>query len=288
MKADEAIKALSEKEREALRLLLAGHDAKSSAQKLGVSHHAIHDRLRRAREKLGTTGSRQAALLLREAEQAPPESIVHEPIGGEAGTPFPEDPPSADRKRAGSSWSHGRNRGLIIMSVSIFIVAATIAITNPAELPRMTAKASEASTAGSAAVSASPTPKTNIVRQVETISATQARSFTAAREFMVLVDAGEAAASYEAAAPSFRNAHGFDIWRLGVSILASDGGAQRRALVGVTRDGNPANPEHEALEILRFETLKLNGERKTERLVMALSNGRWQVANIDVQDASED
>ena len=285
MKADDAINALSEKEREALRLLLAGHDAKSSAQKLGVSHHAIHDRLRRAREKLGTTGSRQAALLLSEAERRTPDPVVHEPLGGEVSAPSAEDPSSADMERPGSSWGQGRGKGLIIMSVSVLIVAATLVITSPGERARDNAGAAEASATGSEAVISSPTGTATTVRPVQELAPTQARSGMAARAFMVLVDAGDAAASYETAAPSFRDAHSFDLWRLGVAIRASDGGAQRRALVGVQRDSNPSNPRHEALEILTFETLMLNGERKTERLVMALNEGRWQAANLDVQES---
>lgn len=285
MPADEAIEALSEKEREALRLLLAGYDAKSSAKKLGVSHHAIHDRLRRAREKLGTTGSRQAALLLSEAERSTPNPIVHETFGGEATAPSAEDPSSANLERPGSSWWQGRSKGLIIMSVSILIVAATIAITSPGDRPRENAAIAEASTVGSEAIITVPTETATTDHPVQTLAPTQARSGSAARAFMVLVDSGDAAASYEAAAPSFRDAHSFDLWRLGVAIRASDGGAQRRALVGVQRDSNPSNPRHEALEILTFQTIMLNGERKTERLVMALNDGLWQLANIDVQDS---
>ena len=288
MKADEAIDALSEKEREALRLLLAGYDAKSSAQKLGVSHHAIHDRLRRAREKLGTTGSRQAALLLSAAEKATPDSLVHEPLGGEATAASPEDPSSANTKRPGSSGSQRRNKGLIIMSVSILIVAAAIAITGQGDAPWNKAEAVAARTPGPAAVLASPGQVTTVVRPVERLAPARARSAAAAHAFMVLVDAGDAAASYEAAAPSLRNAHSFDLWRLGVAIRASEGGAQRRTLVDVERDGNPSNPEQEALEILTFDTIMLNGERKSERLVMALVDGRWRAAKIDVEDASED
>lgn len=287
MKSDEAIDALSEKEREALRLLLAGHDAKSSARKLGVSHHAIHDRLRRAREKLGTTGSRQAALLLCAAETATPDSLVHEPFGGEATAASPEDPSSANTKRPGSSGSQRRNKGLIIMSVSILIAAAALAITSHGDAPWKNAEAVVARTSGPAAVVASPGQATTIVRPVERLAPARARSATAARAFMVLVDAGDAAASYAAAAPTLRNAHSFDLWRLGVAIRASDGGAQRRTLVAAERDSHPADPGHEALEILTFETIMLNGERKSERLVMALVDGGWRAAKIDVEDANE-
>ena len=119
---------------------------------------------------------------------------------------------------------------------------------------------------------------------VEKIEPGQARSVAAARKFMDLIDAGEAAASYEAAAPTFRTAQGFGLWELGVALRRSEGGAQRRTLVEVERDGTPSNPEHEALEILIFDTIMLNGERKTERLVMALINGTWRVAKIDIVD----
>ena len=56
-----SIDALTEKEKDALRLLLRGHDAKSSAQALGLSVHTVNERLREARRKLGTTSSREAA-----------------------------------------------------------------------------------------------------------------------------------------------------------------------------------------------------------------------------------
>lgn len=49
---------LSAREKEALRLLLVGHDAKSIANTLGLSVHTINDRLRDARRKLGVSSSR--------------------------------------------------------------------------------------------------------------------------------------------------------------------------------------------------------------------------------------
>lgn len=50
MKADQAIDTPSGKEREALRLLLAGHDAKSSARKLGVWHQVAQIDVKDANE----------------------------------------------------------------------------------------------------------------------------------------------------------------------------------------------------------------------------------------------
>jgi DNA-binding CsgD family transcriptional regulator len=60
--------ALTEKEKQTLRLLLAGHDAKSLARSLGLSVHTVNERLRDARRKLSASSSREAARLLLEVE----------------------------------------------------------------------------------------------------------------------------------------------------------------------------------------------------------------------------
>ncbi len=52
---------LTAKEVEVLALVAQGHDAKSAARELEVSTHTIYERLRRAREKLGASNSREAA-----------------------------------------------------------------------------------------------------------------------------------------------------------------------------------------------------------------------------------
>ncbi len=52
---------LSDREREVLGLLLQGHEIKSIAAMLGFSVHAVNERLRDARRKLGASSSREAA-----------------------------------------------------------------------------------------------------------------------------------------------------------------------------------------------------------------------------------
>ena len=52
MATNEAIEALSEKEKQTLRLIVRGHDAKSTARTLGLSVHTINERLREARRKM--------------------------------------------------------------------------------------------------------------------------------------------------------------------------------------------------------------------------------------------
>ena len=56
-----------------LRLLATGHDTQSAADSLGISIHAVNDRLREARRKLGVTSSRAAARMV--AAQEMPQEI---------------------------------------------------------------------------------------------------------------------------------------------------------------------------------------------------------------------
>lgn len=60
---------LTEREKDVLRLLARGHDAKSAAAALGLSVHTVNERLRDARGKLGVTSSREAARVLSDAER---------------------------------------------------------------------------------------------------------------------------------------------------------------------------------------------------------------------------
>jgi DNA-binding CsgD family transcriptional regulator len=75
------LEALSEREKETLRLLLEGHDAKSVARSLGLSVHTANERLRASRRKLGVSTSREAARLLARSEQRPTNSFVDKQIG---------------------------------------------------------------------------------------------------------------------------------------------------------------------------------------------------------------
>jgi DNA-binding CsgD family transcriptional regulator len=79
MDADYA--TLTEKEKQTLRLLVSGHDAKSMARELGLSVHTVNERLRDARRKIGVSSSREAARLLREAEFNAPQSFGDTHLG---------------------------------------------------------------------------------------------------------------------------------------------------------------------------------------------------------------
>lgn len=72
---------LTNREKDILRLLARGHDAKSAATVLKVSVYSINERLREARRKLGTTSSREAARVLFEAEGESPQEAWDEKMG---------------------------------------------------------------------------------------------------------------------------------------------------------------------------------------------------------------
>ncbi|KQU47443.1 hypothetical protein ASG67_14425 [Sphingomonas sp. Leaf339] len=124
---------LSARERDALRLLAQGFDAKSAAQRLGMSVHTLNDRLRGARQKLGVSSSREAARLLAESDRLSPETAAPDPppdlsAPQEIGLAAPPDPRS-DALRPAFRATGGRRlllltSGFALMLLLIVTVAA--------------------------------------------------------------------------------------------------------------------------------------------------------------------
>ena len=303
---DSGIDDLSEKEREALRLLLAGHDAKSSARELGVTHHAINDRLRSARRKLGTSSSREAALALAEAEGTTPEPIVHKPLGDDKNAEDPDFSSSADRKRREEPRSPWRLEGWIIMSLLIITTAAVaLAIVgsngaetqgNTGQVEAATTTAPRADTDADTTTDAQggrivevpvyvPAPSeggaASAAHPVVALPPGSAKSEREARAFLQLLAQGDAKAAYATANAGLRQRYNFDLWELGVLMYRADGEVQKRTLIGVTRDDAPDTPGIEQLETLTFDTVMLDGDRKIEKLAMGRQDGGWSVVNID-------
>src|SRR5687767_10645165 len=91
-RVNEGLWALTEKEKQTLRLIVRGHDAKSVARNLGLSVHTINERLRDARRKMAASSSREAARLLLEAEgtgwdSSNPNLFGHTEFGEDANRP---------------------------------------------------------------------------------------------------------------------------------------------------------------------------------------------------------
>ena len=111
------VQNLTQRQKEILRLLLNGFDAKSAGRELGISVHTVNEHLREARRHLGVSSSREAARILRQMEGIPPNNVgpnelgVVDAIGGRLWLDRP-----------------GRNRRLAYAGVLLVILAAAIAI----------------------------------------------------------------------------------------------------------------------------------------------------------------
>jgi DNA-binding CsgD family transcriptional regulator len=111
------VQKLTPRQKEILRLILNGFDAKSAARKLGISVHTVNEHLSEARRHLGVSSSREAARMLGQAESAPPIDL------GPAGLGV--DYPGGRRFRVGQT-SH--NRRLAYLGGSLVILVAAVAI----------------------------------------------------------------------------------------------------------------------------------------------------------------
>lgn len=244
----DGIHALTEKEKQALRLLLGGHDAKSMANQLGLSVHTINERLRDARRKLSVSSSKAAARALREAEGAGaiPQLLGDKDSGG-AGTGQSNhtlDPGPAPSKR--SAWTIGG-----FAMIALFVAA--LAVSSPQ--------------------SAAPPA------QASTTSVAESEASQAARDWLALVDAQNWQDSWAATAGSFRKVNTVANWQAaGVGVHARLGPALSRELLS-----DFDTPSANDVRAVRFRTIFPNNLVKTETLSLAREGGQWRVAGIYIE-----
>jgi len=114
----EGLQTLNDREKEVLRLLLIGHDAKSAASALGLSVHTVNERLRDSRRKIGVTSSREAARILGEVEDKTPKLLGDKKLGV-ALHPHPPHPEQAKN-------ALGSQHGLILLGGGIVVIILLI------------------------------------------------------------------------------------------------------------------------------------------------------------------
>jgi DNA-binding CsgD family transcriptional regulator len=242
--------ALTEKEKQTLRLLLSGHDAKSMARHLGLSVHTINERLRDARRKLSASSSKEAARMLREAEAADPETFRDKQIGG-AGT-GPADQ-QGDRPSAGSSAKHRKVwaiGGLAMISLAV----AALALSGAPEAAQDRAE---------------PSQTANRPAPVAESAVTQA-----ARQWLALVDSGKWQQSWAGTTQSFQSSNTVEMWQ-----SASEGGrvplgrVLSRSLT--SQESIPAPPS--GYQLVRFRTDFASKAGATETLSLAHEGESWRV-----------
>lgn len=252
-----ALDRLTDKEKDALRLLLRGHDAKSSARELGLSVHTVNERLREARRKLCVTSSREAArrLLAKEGPDAPggaPEMLGDKALGDAAeGRVAAHSAASATVRWAGHGLALTAT-GVFAMSLilaALFLPASPLSVLAPAPPVR-------------SAAAAEPT---------ETAAA------QAAEDFLKLIDESRWAESYAATGGQFRQLNTLERWtEVSVKVRPPLGKLLTRDLVA--NEFVPAPPE--GYRLVKFASSYANGAKQIESLSLAWEDGAWRVAGI--------
>jgi len=249
--------ALTAKEKEALRLLLNGHDAKSMARLLGLSVHTVNERLRDARRKLGVTSSREAARLLREREGQTPELLGDKGFGdaAAAGSAQVFQQPA---QGIGSTRRAGWIVGGLLMSLGLALFALS-ALSGPGQ---------SVTTPAVPAPAVAPTP------------ASEAAAIDAARKFLVLLDRDDWTASWQATHKSFQLLNTVEWWT-GTSqqVRGEVGTAEGRELATV--DFAPAPPH--GYWTVSFKARYSKKGAATETVSLAWEDGAWKVASVAIE-----
>lgn len=244
------LQALTEKEKETLRLLVDGHDAKSMARHLGLSVHTINERLRDARRKMSASSSREAARQLREIEGRPPQLLGDKALGeavARAGMEEMMAPVGTRRISRRAGWIAGG----LFMSFSLALLAF-------------------ASMSGSADTPAAAP---------STIPAESAAA-TAARGWLALVEKGEWNASWEATGQSFKALNTVETWRRVASQVQGPLGAVKSRIL-VSEEYVPAPPY--GYQMVKFRTDYANKTGAIETLSLVREGGEWRVVGVTVE-----
>lgn len=244
---------LTEKEKQTLRLLLGGYDAKSMARHLGLSVHTINERLRDARRKLGVSSSREAARMLREHEGADPDFLADKHLRG-AAAPLAMSDPDPPHDGARRQQRLARIIGGTIMSLLLATLA--LAVMQPDAAPSSADAASPA-----VDLAASPIVST-------------------ARSWLELGDAGDWQRAYDATGSNFHKSNTLQHWtdvsrqvRVPLGAVIS-----RRA---ISLDDVPAPPR--GVEVVKFKTTFANKADVTETVALAREGGVWKIVGCYIE-----
>ncbi|MFM6933133.1 MAG: DUF4019 domain-containing protein [Novosphingobium sp.] len=242
------IDALSDKEKQTLRLLLRGYDAKSSARHLGLSVHTVNERLRDARRKLSVSSSREAARLLHQAEGAEPQSFGDDGLG---------DASARAAAQADGQPAQGdgilRRTGWIIGGLAMTISLALLALS--------------ALSGGVSAPAAAPLAT----------SSAQSPAVDAAKQWLALVDGENWNAAWTETGQSFRRNNTVDGWTAAATgVRAKYGATSGRSLI--SSEWVPAPPS--GYRIIKFRTTTSKLGVITETLSLAEEGGAWRVVGI--------
>ena len=236
---------LTEKEKETLRLMGRGHDAKSMARHLGLSVHTVNERLRAARQKLSVSSSREAARRLLDSESQAPD-FRGDRILGEAGT----RPALAQEGTAIAPGGRAHRPQWIAAGVTMSVILGIAALALQPQSASTTA----------------PVPAPATPAQAEVVRS--------ARAWLTIVDAGRWEESWRATGDSFRSLNTVEAW----TRASEQGRVPLGAVVSradLSRESVPAPPH--GLEMVKFRTSFANRPSATETLTLIREGQAWRV-----------
>jgi DNA-binding CsgD family transcriptional regulator len=248
--------ALTEREKQTLRLIVRGHDAKSTARQLGLSVHTINERLRDARRKMEVSSSREAARLLLEAEGAgvdrqAPDFSGDTKIGADAMPVDAEHRAAPNRVSKRGVREHLNSTGVLLMTAAIALLAFLA-------LPQFASTPTQQPSAGSNAIS-------------------NAEAVEAARRWLALVDQRRWDDSYRATGATFRKLNTLQVW--------ADASEKVRTPLGdmvsrtfASQELMPAPPF--GYEVVKFRTRFANKAEAIETVTLEREDGNWRVVGV--------
>ncbi|MDP4576087.1 DUF4019 domain-containing protein [Qipengyuania sp. G39] len=253
------VASLTDREREVLRLLLAGHTAKSAAAELDLSVHTVNDYLREARKKLGVASSREAARILGEQNEQPPQSAPQNAAPEQIGM---ADAATATDTLMPSATPGRRNRVAWIIGGTLMFTAIVAAV--------LLATSSGSHDAGEDEMEAS-------LQQGTPAEA-------AARDWIKLVDAGNYQESWAQAGSMFKSAVTADAWAKQVTPVRQPlGEVVSRNLKGIDAPASlPGAPKGE-YRIVTFDTDYASAAGAVETVVLAKSGSDWGVVGYFIR-----
>lgn len=248
------LQALTEKEKETLRLLVDGHDAKSMARHLGLSVHTINERLRDARRKMAAPSSREAARQLREIERQDPQFLADRVLGDAAAVADMEKLQAPVETRR-ISRRFGWIAGGIFMSISLALYAL-------------------ASLSGTAGAPATPKPPAPAAPAAETAAV------QAARQWLALTDKGDWNGSWNATGQAFKSLNTSERWaEVSEAVRTPLGALISRDLIG--EEYVPAPPY--GYQVVKFRTSYANKAGAIETLSLVREGDAWRVVGCTIE-----
>ncbi|UAK24563.1 helix-turn-helix domain-containing protein [Sphingomonas nostoxanthinifaciens] len=254
MRANDGFAALTEREKQTLRLIVRGHDAKSIARSLGLSVHTINERLRDARRKMAVSSSREAARLLLAAEGGELAPLSPHFLGDTAiGEDAPRPPIDLETAPIGGARRADRRPWIIGGSVMTFALGllALAALAQPAASPAPTPAATAA------------TQSTEVVDM--------------AQKWLALLDQRRWDDSYAATGASFRKLNTAQVW----ASVSEQARAPLGAMISRTvlsQETLPAPPA--GYEVVKFRTRFAKKDETVETVTLDREDGGWRVVGV--------